>query len=414
MKILISQVTIVDKRHPDNGKKKDILVENGIIAKIGDLAGSEADETIEGENLCVSIGWMDMRANYRDPGDEYKEGLSNGLKVAVKGGFTAVALSPDTNPPVDNKGAVEYLINRSTGSGVDVIPIGAASKGLAGENMSEMYDMYLAGAHGFGDAKHSISESGLLKRALLYTANFGAPVLHFPYDDKLVPNGQMNEGELSTSLGMKGIPAISEEMVVRRDLTLLDYTEGKLHLGPLSSSRSIDLIHEAKKLGAEVTCEVSVAHLCFADDHLNDFDTNFKLLPPLRTEENRQALIRAFKEGKIDVISSDHSPEDIEHKKLEFDLAEFGIAVQEIFFPLINTYLGEEVEPDQLIASFSIGPREILGLPIPEIKEGTAANLVVFDPTKPFDLSNKISKAYNFPILTRDLKGVVVRTFCQD
>jgi len=414
MKTLISRATIIDKRHPENGKKRDILIDEGVIAKIGDLSPSEADEVIEGESLCVSIGWMDLRANYRDPGEEYKEGLSNGLKVAIKSGFTAVALSPDTTPPIDTKGAVEYLINRSRGTGVEVIPIGAASKGLKGESMSEMYDMYMAGARGFGDDKHTLSESGLLKRALLYTANFGAPVFHFPYDDKLIPNGQVNEGARSTAMGLKGIPAISEEMMVRRDLTLLEYAGGILHLGPLSSARSLDLVHVAKSEGLMATTEVSVANLTFDDAMIEDFDSNFKVMPPLRSSQNRENLVKAFKEGKIDVISSDHSPEDEENKKLEFDLANFGMATQEIFFPLVNTTLGKNVDLDKVIATFSIHPREILGVEVPEIKVGKMANLVVFDPLASFEADNFISKGFNIPANLGKLKGRVIRTFCKD
>lgn len=413
MKTLIAQATIIDRRHPENGKKKDLLIENGVIAKIEDKLDLEADEIIEAEGLCVSIGWMDMRANYRDPGEEYKESLANGLKVAAKGGFTAVALSPDTTPPIDNKSAVEYLRNRSKGSGVEIIPIGAVSGGLKGENMSEMYDMFLAGARGFGDDKHSLAESGLLKRALLYTANFDAPVFHFPYDERLIPNGQINEGALSTSLGLKGIPSISEEMVVRRDLTLLEYTGGKLHLGPLSSHRSIDLVGKAKKQGLQVSAEVSAAHLIFNENELHDFDTTFKLMPPLRGEKNQDKLIRALQAGEIDVITSDHTPEDIENKKLEFDLAAFGMATQEIFFPMLFDRLGGEVQLDELVAHFSINPRSLLGMDIPQISEGEKANLTLFSVAEKTEVDKKQSRAYNFPMFAEALKGKVIHTIFQ-
>jgi dihydroorotase len=412
MKTLISQVKIVDKRHPQNGEIVDILIENGIIKKIASSISEDSDEKIEGEGHCVSIGWMDMRANFRDPGEEYKEGISNGLKVAAKSGFTAVALSPDTTPPIDNKGAVEYLKNRAKGSGVEIFPIGAVSVGLKGESMSEMYDMHQAGARAFGDDKHSIHESGLLHRALLYTSNFDAPVFHFPYDSKLIPNGQINEGELSTGLGLKGIPAISEEMMVRRDLTLLDYTNGRLHLGPLSSAKALELVAEARKKGLNATTEVTAAHLAFSEKELHDFDTNYKLLPPLRTEDNRRELIEALKNGRIDVITSDHSPEDEEHKKLEFDLADFGMAGMELFFPLLLAAVGDQLSLDELVAKFSINPREILGIDVPQIAEGAEANLTVFNGESQFDTENTITKGFNIPQFKSSLKGSVVRTFC--
>ncbi|MGB6036821.1 MAG: dihydroorotase [Cryomorphaceae bacterium] len=411
MKTLISKAKIIDKRHAQNGAIVDILIEDGIIKKIAASISEAADEKIEGDGLCVSIGWMDMRANFRDPGEEYKEGISNGLKVAAKSGFTAVALSPDTTPAIDNKGAVEYLRNRAKGSGVDIYPIGAVSVGLKGESMSEMYDMHQAGAVAFGDDKHSLNESGLLHRALLYTSNFDTPVFHFPYDSKLIPNGQINEGEISTGLGLKGIPAISEEMMVRRDLTLLEYTEGRLHLGPLSSVRSIELASEARKKGLNVTTEVTATHLAFSEKELHDFDTNFKLLPPLRTEENRKALIAALKEGKIDVITSDHSPEDEEHKKLEFDLANFGMAGMELFFPMVLGAVGNDFPLDELVAKFSISPREILGIDVPLIAEGEKANLALFSTQGGFEFKHLQTKGFNVPKGSDSLKGQVIRTF---
>jgi len=411
MKTLISQAKIIDKRHDQNGPSVDILIEDGIIKKIAASISEPADEKIDGDGLCVSIGWMDMRANFRDPGEEYKEGISNGLKVAAKSGFTAVALSPDTTPAIDNKGAVEYLKNRAKGSGVDIYPIGAVSVGLKGESMSEMYDMHQAGARGFGDDKHSLDESGLLHRALLYTSNFDSPVFHFPYDSSLIPHGQINEGELSTSLGLKGIPAISEEMMVRRDLTLLAYTEGRLHLGPISSAQSADLADGSKQKGLRITTEVTAAHLAFSEEKLHDFDVNFKLMPPLRTEENRKALIAALKAGKIDVISSDHSPEDEEHKKLEFDLANFGMAGMELFFPMVLGAVGNELPLEELVAKFSIAPREILGIDVPVIAEGEKVNLTVFSTEESSEQSNHQSKAYNIPKLNQQMKGKIYRTF---
>ena len=411
MKTLISQAKIIDKRHDQNGAIVDILIEDGIIKKIAASISEPADENIDADGLCVSIGWMDMRANFRDPGEEYKEGISNGLKVAAKSGFTAVALSPDTTPAIDNKGAVEYLKNRAKGSGVDIYPIGAVSVGLKGESMSEMYDMHQAGARGFGDDKHSLDESGLLHRALLYTSNFDSPVFHFPYDSSLIPHGQINEGELSTSLGLKGIPAISEEMMVRRDLTLLAYTEGRLHLGPISSAQSADLADGSKQKGLRITTEVTAAHLAFSEEKLHDFDVNFKLMPPLRTEENRKALIAALKAGKIDVISSDHSPEDEEHKKLEFDLANFGMAGMELFFPMVLGAVGNELPLDELVAKFSIAPREILGIDVPMIVEGEKVNLTVFSTEESSEQSNHQSKAYNIPKLNQQMRGKIYRTF---
>lgn len=410
MKILIAQARIVDKRHPDNGQVKDLLIEDGQIAKIADKIDGDVDLTIAEKGLCISIGWMDMRANFRDPGHEHKENLETGIRAAAAGGFTSVGVAPSTHPATDNKGAVEYLLNRSRHTPVELIPIGAISKSLKGESLAEMYDMFRAGARAFGDDKTSIHESGLLQRALLYTKNFGATVMHFPYDASLIPNGQMHEGVFSTQLGIKGVPAIAEEVVVSRDLSLLDYTDGKLHLGPLSAATSVAMVATAREQGSRVTCDVTAAHLAYADESIGNFDSNYKLMPPLRDAANREALIEELAAGRIHVITSDHSPEDEEHKKLEFDYAGFGTAGIESFFSLLYGAVGAQVALDALVATFSIHPREVLNLPVPEIIEGAAANLTLFttEGHTDFAVYNRKSRAYNFAESGHTLPGKVI------
>lgn len=413
MKILISQAVIVDKRHPDNGKKRDILIEGDKIVKVAAKISDKADRIISEKGLCVSIGWMDLRADFRDPGAEHAENLESGLKAAAAGGFTTVALSPDTHPSVDGKGAVEYLLNRSRDGAVIIAPVGAVSKGLRGESLAEMYDMYTAGAMLFGDDKNSIREAGLLQRALLYTKNFGATVMHFPYDETLVPAGQMNEGVQSTSLGLKGIPSVSEESAVMRDIGLTAYTEGRLHLGPLSLATSVDLVKKARKKGLHITCETTAAHLAYNETVLSEFDTDYKLMPPLRDEANRKALIKALAAGEIQVISSDHSPEDEEHKKLEFDYAAFGTAGIETFFPLVFGATGEKVPLEVLIAAFSIHPREVAGMDVPEIAKDAAADLTLFSTAGETDFAERQlhTKAYNTAEKGKKLPGRVIGIF---
>ena len=410
MKILISQAVIVDKRHLENGKKRDILIDNGKIVKIAAKIEDKADRVISEKGLCVSVGWMDLRADFRDPGAEHAENLESGLKAAAAGGFTAVALSPDTLPAVDGKGAVEYLLNRSKTGPVRIVPVGAVSKKLEGESLAEMYDMYTAGARLFGDDKKSIRESGLLHRALLYAKNFGAPVMHFPFDDTLVPGGQMNEGVQSVALGLKGIPSVAEESAVMRDIALLQYTEGRLHLGPLSLATSVNAVKQARKKGLRITCETTAAHIAYNETVLADFDTNYKLMPPLRDEANRKALIKALASGDIQVISSDHSPEDEEHKKLEFDYAAFGTAGIETFFPLLYGATQNKVPLEVLTATFSIHPREIAGLEVSEIAEGTDADLTLFSTEGETDFAERPlhTKAYNTAERNQKLPGRVI------
>lgn len=417
MKILISQAVITDLRHPDNGKKRDLLIEGGKIVKIAARITDAADKTVKAPGLCVSVGWMDFRANFRDPGAEHKENLESGLKAAAAGGFTAVAVSPDTTPPADNKGAVEYLLNRSRSSITSLIPVGSLSKGLKGESLAEIFDMHMAGAAFFGDDKHSIRESGLLQRALLYAKNFGGRITHFPYDTTLVPDGQMNEGLQSILSGLKGIPSMAEESAVMRDLALLEYTGGKLHLGPLSTAVSVQAVKAARKKGLDVTCETTAAHLAYSDTALNGFNSAHKLMPPLREETNRKQLIKALAVGDIQIISSDHTPEDEERKKCEFDFAAFGTAGIETFFPLLWDALGDKVPADRLTAAFTAGPREAAGIPVPEIAEGQKAELTLFSTSGETVFAERgasaagsplHSKAYNIAERGKTLRGRVI------
>lgn len=397
MKIRISKATIVDTRHADNGKVRDLLIENGTITKVGENLTDDADEIIEADGLCVSVGWIDFRANFRDPGAETKEDFNSGLAAAANGGFTQVALSPDTDPPVDRKGMVRYTLQKAISDPVEAIQIGAVSKNMEGKQLSEMFDMYSSGAKAFGDAQSSLNEAGLLQRALLYAQGFDAPILHFPYDGSISPNGQMNEGPLSTQLGLKGIPAIAEEMVVRRDLTILEYTKGQLHLGPVSSQQSVELIADAKSKGMKVTCETTAAHLAFGEETLANFDSFYKIQPPLRSNENRKQLIKMLQEGQIDILSSNHQPEDEEHKKLEFDHAAFGQANIETFFPLVWNACHDTVDIDKLVSTFTINPRELLNINIPEIAEGAVANLTLFSTSEDTQIERTSlqTKAYN-------------------
>lgn len=414
MKTKISAATIVDSRHPLNGEVRDIWIEDGAITAIEEPSErQDSDLVISEEGLCVSIGWMDMRANFRDPGHEWKEDLTSGLAAAARGGFTRVALSPDTVPPMDHKSAVEYAVNRGKNKRAAIVPIGTLSKGLKGLELSEMYDMFLAGARAFGDDKHTLGETGLLHRALLYTEPFGAVVFHFPHDPTLVRGAQINEGRQSILLGMKGIPAIAEEMVVERDLKLLDHADGRLHLGPLSSANSVRLVQAAKRKGLQATCEVTAAHLTYTEDDLEDFDSNFKFMPPLRSEENRLELVEALKAGTIDVVSSDHSPEDEESKKREFEQSAFGTAGIETFFPLLYDRLGDDVALDALVETFSLAPRRILGLEIPMIEVDQPAELTLFSTSLSTEVTRKglKTKAYNVAEFGRTLKGRVIATF---
>jgi len=407
MDVLIKNATIVDPNSEWNGKQADLLIENGIITKIADSIKSESAKTVAIDNLHVSPGWFDLHANFRDPGEEFKEDLASGIQSAIAGGFTGVALMPTTKPAISSKANVEYVLNHSATSAVDVLPCGTLSENLKGEQLSEMYDMKKAGAVAFTDDKKSVSNSGLMSRALLYSKNFDGLVMSFAFDKSAQLHGQMNEGVTSTLLGLEGIPNLAEELQITRDLYLAEYNDARIHFSTISTSRSLDLIAEAKDAGLNVSCDVAVHNLVLNDQVIETFDSNFKVLPPLRSEEDRLELIQGLKEGTIDVICSDHSPEDPENKNLEFGEANFGIIGLETLFGLINTNLSGEIPLDELICKISINPRTILKQDIPVVKEGFTANITLFDPALEwvYEKENVKSKSKNSPFLGSTFVG---------
>ena len=311
MEILIKNSIVIDSRSLLNGKKVDIYIKNGKIESIGTNLKVKAKHIIEDENLHTSIGWLDMRANFQDPGFEYKEDLISGIQAAANGGFTGVVLSSETNPAISSKAQVEYILNKTQKSLIDVFPMGTVSENGKGERLAEMYDMRVAGAVGFSDGKKSISDSGLLLRALLYVKGFNSLVANFPNDSSLVGKGIMHEGVVSTSLGLKGIPAIAESNMVARDLHILEYTGSKLHISAISTEESVKQIKSAKSKNLNISTDVAAHNLDLTDENLKEFDSHYKVMPPLRSAVHVKSLIKGLKEGTIDVICSDHCPEDI-------------------------------------------------------------------------------------------------------
>ncbi|MCB9360141.1 MAG: dihydroorotase [Flavobacteriales bacterium] len=411
MNILIKSATVVNANSPLNGKKVDILIEKGIIQKIASsIKNTNNYKEVTQKDLHVSTGWIDMRANFCDPGHEYKEDLNSGLNAAAKGGFTEVVSMPDTFPVVDSKSGIEYIINKTKDNIVTVYPTGALSHHCEGKEISEMYDMHLAGAIAFTDNKHTISNPSLLNRALLYSQSFEGVIMDFPNDKNLFNNGQINEGVISTKLGLKGIPALAEELTVTRSLYLAEYCNAPIHLTNISTKKSVQLIKDAKAKGLRVTADVNSYHLLLNETELETFDSNLKVKPPLRTKEDCKALIRGLKEGTLDAICSDHTPEDIENKQCEFDNTAFGMINLQTSFAVMNTALADKVDLAEMIETITSKPRAILKLSQPQLKEGELANLTLFSPTTEFVLEKAqiISKAKNSPFVGRTLKGTVI------
>lgn len=404
MNLLIKQARILDPNSSQNGKKLDILIENGKITSIRKSISSKV-KTITDPNLHVSPGWFDMHVNFRDPGYEHKEDLNSGMRAASFGGFTGVACMPGTNPPLHTKSEIEYILHKSKGSIVDVHPIGALSYELKGKDMTEMYDMHLSGAVAFSDEKHPVKSAGLMLRSLLYVNGFNGLIISHSEDKEITLDGMMNEGEAQSSLGLNPMPAIAEELMVARDISLVDYAKSRIHISSVSSAKTVDLIRAAKRKGINITAEVAAHYLGVDDSALEGFESNYKVNPPFRGKKDIQALKRGLADGSIDTICSDHSPEDEEMKNREFDHAAFGIIGLETAYAAANTYSG--LNKKELIQKMAIRPREILNIPVPVIDRGQDANITLFNPTQKWTYSKSDikSKSGNTPFVGTTFTG---------
>ena len=413
MNLLIKSAKIIDSQSPFHLKTQDVLIENGKITDIGSsIKNTKNIKELELENLHISVGWFDTSVSFGEPGYEERENLENGLKVAAKSGFTAVALNPNTYPVLDNKSAVEFLVNKAKGNPVDLHPIANLTQQGKGKEIAELYDMSNSGAIAFGDYNTSISNANLMKIALLYAQNFDGLVLSFPQDNSLSNNGVANEGATATQLGLKGNPALAEELQIARDLFILEYTGGKLHISTISTEKSVKLIADAKKKGLDVTCSVSVHHLFLTDCILQDFDTNCKVAPPLRTENDTNALKKGVINGTIDMITSDHNPIDIENKKIEFDNAIPGTIGLESFFGALHKVISLE----NFINCITNSPRLRFNIENLAIAKGEKANITLFNPEVEytFNENNIISTSKNSAFIGKILKGKVYGIFANN
>ncbi|MDG1780465.1 MAG: dihydroorotase [Flavobacteriales bacterium] len=405
MRWLVKSAQIVDPGGKHHGKKRDLLIEDGVITSIKASIKDSKAEKIAFTNLHASPGWIDAKVNFRDPGSEEKEGLLNGLDAAACGGFTHVVLMPSTSPVIDNKGQIEYVLHRSDDHLVRILPTGKISKGGEGKQLAELYDMFKAGAVAFSE-DGPIARGELMRRALEYSKNFGGVICSTPQEESIADKGVMHEGLTSTTNGLKGIPSMVEIIRLKRDIELLRYTGGSLHVMSISCGESVKIIKEAKKEGLAITCGVAAHHLYFNDTDLEGFDANLKVMPPIRSKQDQKALLKGVKEGTIDVICSDHQPEDIEHKKLEFEIANFGIGAIEQTFAAANSL---DIELDTLISKLTVAPRAVFNLEPSHIEEGAQADITFFDPTASEAVTSDslTSLAWNNPYISHTLTGKV-------
>ena len=407
MNVLIKQATIISPSSPFNGQTKDILISNGNIHAIGDSIHEKADHTIEQAGLCVSIGWMDMFADFADPGYEHKEDLRSGAAAAAAGGFTELMLVPNSKPVVDNKSQVEYIIQKAKELAVDIHPIGAVSKKAEGKELAEMYDMRQSGALAFSDGTHPIQHSGILLKALQYVKSFGGTVIQVPDDTGVGSNGLINEGIISTQMGLPGKPILAEELMVARDIKLARYADSSLHFTGVSSPRSLEYIKRAKEGNIAVSCSITPYQVYFCDEDLQGYDTNLKLNPPLRARADMEAIKKALLAGVIDCIASHHLPQHWDNKVCEFEYAGYGMIGLETMFAVLRS-IG--LPAADFVQMQTVNLRNIFGLPIPQIEEGQPASLTLFTPDTEFvfDESMIRSKSKNSPFTGKTLKGKVV------
>jgi len=408
MNLLIKSATITDPNSIHHQQVADILIEDGIITKIGTHIKTDA-EVFEASGKYLSPGFFDLNCNIGELGLESKEDLQTGTKAAAAGGFTGLALMPNTHPPVHSKSEVEFILNKAKGNLVDIYPLGTISHKCEGKDLAEMFDMHQSGAKAFTDGKHPVQDAGLMERALLYAQGFEGLVFSYPEDKAIAGKAKVHEGEISTLLGMKGIPALAEELMIARDLYLAEYTGSKIHFSTVSTRQSVDLIRQAKQKGLKVTCDVAAHHLVLTHDALLGFDSQYKVKPPLRTQDDVSALIGGLKDGTIDAIVSQHTPHEVEFKDVEFEVAEFGIIGLQTALSLV---LKAGLTTEMLIKKMAIAPRTILDVEVPVIAEGKRANLVVFDVNGQwtFTKQNNLSKSYNSPFINEQLTGKVLLT----
>ncbi len=416
MKSLIKNVRVIDPALSLD-EVADILIDGQIIAQVGKNIEC-ADAEIFDRDGCIAVpGLVDIHIHLRDPGQEYKETIETGTAAAAHGGFTGICSMPNTNPTTDNATTIDYVLDKATQAGhCRVYPSGACTKGLKGESLSEMGDMVLHGAVAFTDDGRGVQNSGVMRRVMDYAKMFNKVVMSHCQDEDLVGPGQVNEGVVSTRLGLAGWPATGEELQIQRDIALSELTGCPIHIQHITSARGVELVREGKARGIQVTCEVTPHHLVLNEDDITTtYNTNLKMNPPLRSKADNAALIEGIKDGTIDCIVTDHAPHADHEKAREFELAPFGMTGLETSLGVILTYLVDPglITYNELVELMAIKPREILRLDQVTLKQGSVADITIFDPevTWTVQSDDMYSKSHNSGFLGYTLKGRATDVF---
>ena len=417
MDTLIRKVRIVDPTSPYNGQTKDLLLSDRTIREIADrIPADESQELhiVDESGLCVSPGWMDTACRFGEPMYEEAETLESGSRAAARGGFTAIALASPKNCPTDTRQKVEFFVEKSKPLPVNIYPVGTATQGAQGKAMAETFDMLGAGAVAFWDA-HPISNNLIEQLVLQYNGALGALTVTTPMDRAVMHSGVANEGPVATTLGLHGIPDIAEDIAVARDIFLAQYTGAPLHLSCVSTPGAVDAVRRAQEKNINVSCSVSAHHLLLDDECLTDFDTRYKVLPPLRTRKHIDALVRAVEDGTVCCLASDHTPVDIEDKKCEFERAAYGTIGLQTAFAAGWMALHQHISLERMIELLSIGPRRRFGVDVPSIVPGGEAELTLFDPQARWTFTKEMveSKAKNSAFFGRELLGQVFAIYAK-
>jgi dihydroorotase len=408
MKVLIKNATVQAPSSRHHGNQIDILIDKGVIGEIGiALSADHADEIIAVENLLVSPGWMDCFANFCDPGSEYKETLETGCDAAATGGYTDVMVIPQTKPVVDSKSQVQYLIEKSRAFPVTVLPIGSVTRDTGGKELSEMYDMFFAGAIAFSDGFNTIQSAGIMQKALEYLLAIEATLIQVPDDKSIGTYGLMNEGIASTRLGLQGKPSLAEELILSRDIELARYTGASIHCSGVSTAKSLSIVAAAKNDGVKITCSCTPYHLFFCDEDLGSYNTYLKVNPPLRAVADREALRIGVKDGTVDFIASHHQPQAWDDKICEFEYAKNGMEGLESVFGAARVC---GISSERFVTMQSETIRRIFKQEIPMIEKGSAAKITLFNANESYTFleENISSKSKNNAFIGQTLTGKAI------
>ena len=407
MNLLLTGVTIADPNSQFNNQTCDVRVVQGKIVEISSgLKPQKDEELVNGGGAFLAPGFFDLNCSVGDPGFETKEDIKTATAAAQAGGFTGLAVLPHTKPVVHSKGEVEYIINKAKNNLVDVYPVGAISHDLEGKEMAELYDMQQAGAIAFSDGTKPITDDGFMSRALQYAKGINALLIVYPENKSIAGKSQVNESKTSVLLGMKGMPALAEEMHISRDIFLATYHQAPVHISNISTAGSVAIIKKAKKDGLMISCDVAAHHLVFTEELLNDFDSNYKVKPPLRGKADVKALLAGLKDGTIDAVASQHRPHEPEFKNVEFEIAAYGIIALQTVLPLM---VKAGLDAAQIAEKLAVNPRKLLNLPVPVIAAGETANFTLFSLTDKWEYNTaaNYSKSRNTPLLNQTLTGKV-------